>query len=328
MNESRHFPQFIDEARGNRYTAHPSPAGRIFDAQASRPDRLSITPMDRLERGISDEYGLRFLFVSATETASALARRHRSNTAAIDILAQALVAVGLLSSDLENEDECISIQLRTNGPIQGLLVEASYGGTLRGYTQRKTVPARLSLAEVMGTQGDMAVLLSKPGRLLYSGRVPATPPDIAKNLAWYYNMSRQIPTAVSLLTSFAKGKLHRAVGFICQKLPYADSEKFVEVLECFNDDTIKRRLFDARSLAESSESLPLRDLVTVGHESLMFKCRCSYKKILDVLSALPDSDIREMAGSTEPQSVTCHFCGEIFPISAAELTRILARRQV
>ena len=284
----------------------------------------TLVRMDTLERAISDEYGLRFLFVNATETTSVLACRHGLDSTAIAVLARSLAAIGLLSSDLENEDECISIQLQTNGPIRGLLVEAAYGGNLRGYTQSKFVAGPLSLEEAMGTKGDMVVLHSSPGRLLYSGRVPATPPDMEKNLARFYNMSRQVPTAVSLCTTFVGDNLDRAVGFVCQKLPYADTEKFVQVLECFNDESINRRLAYAQNLTETAASLPLEDLVTVGCEPLRFQCRCSHEKILGVLSALPDSDVREMEQSAEPQSVTCHFCGEIFPISGADLARIRA----
>jgi molecular chaperone Hsp33 len=287
--------------------------------------------MDFIERGVSDRYGLRFIFVDVTKTAEDLARRHGSDPMAAEVLARALAAVALLSSDLENEGECISIQLSVNGPVQGLLVEAAYGGSLRGYTYRKTLAGLdehqgAGLSGVMGTKGVMMVLHSKPGNLLYSGHVPATPPDLQQNLARYYNMSRQVSTGVSLFTSNGDNGINRASGFIVQKLPHADTEKFVEVLERFNEGRIRDWQEDAGGLLGAAQPLSLSDLAIVARIPLSFGCRCSYEKILDVLQALPESDIREMAESPEIQAVTCHFCGRVYTVSRTELGRIRAAR--
>ena len=288
--------------------------------------------MDTIERGISDQYGLRFICVDVTDTASVLALRHRSGPVATEILAQALAAAGLLSSDLENEHECISIQLQVDGPIQGLLVEAAFGGKLRGYTNRKTSTSTtniqtVAVKESLGNIGKMAVMHSEPGRLIYSGHIQATPPDLEKNLARFYNMSRQVPTAVCLFTLVTNQTLERAVGLAVQKLPFADTQKFVEVLECFNDGRIRRVMAGNASLADVAQPVRISDIMTVGSGRFSFECRCNFQKIVKVLSAFPDSDIREMSESKEPQTVTCHFCGEVYLVSRVQLETILTERK-
>jgi len=61
-----------------------------------------------------------------TESASTLTGRHFAGPVATRVLSQALVAAALVSSDLENEDEAISIQWKVNGPIGGILVADYY----------------------------------------------------------------------------------------------------------------------------------------------------------------------------------------------------------
>jgi len=287
--------------------------------------------MDFIERGISDRYGLRFIFVDVSRTAHTLAERHHCGLPAAEVLAQALVGAGLLSSDLENEDEAISIQMKVNGPVGGLMVEAVYGGLLRGYTYRKTLEFLdnqeiTDLSEVLGTSGQMAVHHSKPGTLLYSGYVPAAPPDMERNLARFYNMSRQVPTGVSLFTSRMDRGGGRAQGIVAQKLPYADTEKFVAVLERFNDGRLREGFPLEAGLNEAARILELPDLMVVSRSDLGFGCRCSYIKIINALSGFPGEELQEMIASLEPQIVTCHFCGQVYSVSRGELARILEER--
>ncbi len=287
--------------------------------------------MDQLQRALSDRYGLRFIYADVSDSASVLTDRHLAGPIAASVLSQALVAVALVSSDLENEGEAISIQWKVNGPIGGILVEALYGGGLRGYTYRKTLgdlddAAAPDPAGSLGTDGHMTVLHSMPRQVLYTGIVAATPPDIQRNLARYYNQSRQTPTAVAIRVDVEEGRPRRARGVIAQKLPDASTEKFVEVLERFDDETVDRALASAAGIADIGPSATVEDLVVVGSSLLAFACRCSRERVTAVLAMLPTSDLEEMAAEDKPQTVVCHFCGEAYVVGRQEIARLLETR--
>lgn len=287
--------------------------------------------MDKLQRALSDRYGLRFIYADVTGSATTLAARHLAGPAAASVLSQALVAAALVSSDLENEGEAISIQWKVNGPIGGILVEALYGGWLRGYTYRKTLGALDEAASPdpsrsLGTEGHMTVLHSMPRQVLYSGVVAANPPDVQRNLARYYNQSRQTPTAVAIEVALEAGKPSRARGVIAQKLPDASTEKFVEVLERFDDGSIARALARAGGAVDVGCLAGVEDLAVVGSGPLAFACRCSRQRVDAVLAMLPRGDLEEMAAEDRPQTVTCHFCGETYVVGRHEIAQMLAAR--
>ncbi len=287
--------------------------------------------MDQLQRALSDRYGLRFLYAEVTASAAVLAGRHLAGPTAASVLAQALVAAALVSSDLENEGEAVSIQWKVNGPIGGILVEALYGGSLRGYTYRKTLgeldeAASPDLAGSLGSEGHMTVLHSMPRQVLYTGVVAATPPDIQRNLARYYNQSRQTPTAVAIEVGLEDGRPSRARGVIAQRLPDASTDKFVEVLERFDDGSVARLLESEGGVLDVGAVAGVEDLVVVGTAPLAFACRCSRQRVDAVLAMLPRSELEEMAAEEKPQTVVCHFCGETYVVSRQEIARLLAAR--
>jgi molecular chaperone Hsp33 len=291
--------------------------------------------LDQLQRALSDDFGLRLIYADATASASEAAGRHLAGPVAARVLSQALVAAALVSSDLDNEGEAISIQWKVNGPIQGILVEAAFGGKLRGYTFRKTLgdldqSGAADPAEVLGTDGHMTVLHSMPRQLLYSGVVAASPPDVERNLARYFNQSRQTPTAAAMRVELSDGRPARAVGVIAQKLPdstgEALTERFVEVLERFNDGRVHEALHGSAGVLDVGAALGVADLVVVGTGPLSFACRCSRERVNAVLAMLPRTDLEEMLAETEPQTVVCHFCGETYTVGRDEIARLLEAR--
>jgi molecular chaperone Hsp33 len=271
------------------------------------------------------------LSVDVTDTAGVLARRHRCGPAATEILSLALSAVALLSSDLENEQECISAQWKLDGPIHGILVEGSQEGLLRGYTNQKTLDGfddqePVDRRAVLGTGGELAVVQSVPGNLIYSARLAATPADIEKNLARFYNQSRQTPTAVALRVDRYGQEVRRASGVIAQKLPDGDTAAFVDVLERFNSGEAHRTLGVDGGLAQIMRSLGIEDGLVVADRHLEFGCRCSREKIRNVVASLPRTDLDAMIAEDTVQTVTCHFCGEVYSLDREEIEELAGLR--
>jgi molecular chaperone Hsp33 len=287
--------------------------------------------VDRIERGLTDQNGLRFLAVDVTRTAGTLVTRHQCGSAATEILSQAIAAVALLTSDLENEEECISVHWKVDGPIHGILVEGSQNGNLRGYTNQKTLGPfdnqdPVDLSAVMGRGGEFAVIQSVPGNLIYSARLAAQPADVEKNLARFYNQSRQTPTAVALVVDREDTRVTRAAGVVAQKLPDGDTKAFVNVLELFNSGDAHRLLRVAASLDDIMRGLGVDDGVVVADRELQFGCRCSREKIRNVVASLPKKDLEAMIAEDKTQTVTCHFCGEVYSLERPEIERLARTR--
>ena len=111
--------------------------------------------------------------VDVTEAAQALARGHLCGPTSAYYLTKALAAAALLGAEIGEKDETVILQMKCSGPLGGLNVECTAEGTLRGYTERKTLDAFDGLgapkdAMVLGDR-QIQITRSVPGRILSQG---------------------------------------------------------------------------------------------------------------------------------------------------------------
>lgn len=281
--------------------------------------------MDRLERGICNKYGLRIVYADVSETAAALEKRHLSGPVCSEILGQALVAVTLLSSDLKGKTERISFQLKVDGPVKGLFVEAGEDGRLRGYTDAKLLEnfdgeENVAMKDVLGLHGKLNVIHSNDKGIIYSGQVSIESPDIRTAVARYLKISQQVPSGAEIYSVMSDHFVDRMTGIIVQKMPGADTEKFVEILELFEKGEVKEHLEKSDGLGSFGTLFNLPDLSVLDTRELRFGCNCSHKKSLGIMGSLNSYELQEIIKKNETQKVTCHFCGETYTLKPDEIS--------
>lgn len=284
--------------------------------------------MDNIKRMLSNKYGLSVVYVDASETAKELEKRHLSGPASSMALGQALLAVSLISIRLKGEKERLSFQLKVDGPIGGVLVEAGANGELRGYTEVKLLDSidgdeDLDIKDIMGNQGTLSVMHSSDSKVIYSGQINVSPADIRTVTARYFNQSEQIPTGLELYSDMIDFRVNHIRGLMVQKMPGADTEKFVEVLEKLGSEELREGLKEGLDLDKISGLLGMDDLALLDTKPLKFACRCSQEKSVSIMGTLKAIELQEIIKSNEPQKITCHFCGETYTIQPEELHSIL-----
>ena len=287
--------------------------------------------MDKIERGISEASGLRFVYVDVTKTAKTLEERHLSGPASSLILGEGLIAAALLSTNLKAKGERISFQLRVDGPIKGLCAEANNEGGLRGYTDIKIIDVvdemiDPHISKILGSQGLLSIVHSNEKKMLASGQINIDPPRVKTAIARYFNHSEQVPTAIEFFPEMKNFHVNKMKGLMVQKMPGADTERFVEVLELFNNGSIRKELSKSNQLLDFLKITGLKDLKLLKSSPLNFSCHCSYKKSVAILHTLPEHDLKEMLKEKKPQKVVCHFCGETYNVKESDLAMILLEK--
>lgn len=287
--------------------------------------------MDRLLSGFAPKTHLGFAYVELTETVRAMERRHLSGPVAGRVLGEALCVAALLGVNCSHEDERVAVNLHTDGPLSGLLVEASRNGALRGYTNEKTLDAfdgdpTATSADVLGAHGTMGVVQSTGDRVIYQGTVEVDPPDLRTALARYCNLSLQRPSAVAIHVRGGFEGVEMARALWMEKMPDGDTEAFIRVLEAFEDGRVEGALAKDEPLATWSELFGLPSLEPRETRPLRFGCSCNREKIIKVLGSLPPEELREIVEAGETQQVTCHFCGETYAVPPEGVAEILSRK--
>jgi len=288
--------------------------------------------MDKLEKAIAGASRIRFAFAETTVAAKALEARHLCGPVAGAALAEAVTAAALLSGDAARADEAVMLRMKVSGPLGGLLVEVTGAGALRGFTNQKVIDeldTRLPVdtTEAWGTSGSIQIVTSVPGRILNQAVLIVNPPLMRYVVARYFNHSLQVPTACALRVEAGSGGLISARGVLAQRMPDADAEAFVHVLECFEDNRVAECLAEGPAFSETwmtgfGELLQLPDIHVRETRPLMFKCRCSRERVLAVLKSLSREELE--AREEDGQDITCHMCGHTYSATPDEIREMLA----
>ena len=287
--------------------------------------------MDNIKRMLSNKYGLSVVYVDVSDTAKELEKRHLSGPASSMLLGQALVAVSLISIRLKGAKEKLSFQLKADGPVGGVLVEAGAEGDLRGYTNVKLLSdldgdENLDMKDIIGNHGILSLMHSNDSKVIYSGQINVSPADIKTVAARYFNQSEQIPTGLEIYSDMLDFRVNHMTGLMVQKMPGADTEKFVEILEKINSGELRDALKTGLDLDQISSLFGLDDLALLDTKALKFACHCSHEKSIGIMRTLNKIELQEIIKSKEPQKVTCHFCGETYVIKTEELHPILLEK--
>lgn len=243
--------------------------------------------------------------VDVTQAAQQLARGHLSGPTAARALSEALAAAALFGAETSEKDETVILQMKGSGALGGYCVECTQEGTLRGYTEKKTLDAfdgvvsaaaPLSKANAKKLYGETQIQVTRsvPGRILSQG--------LAKTLDGYLAGSLQRKATIQLEAAVSdEVEILGAKGILVEELPDGkDTHVLGVTFKSLNKSS--RALLDELGLnkAELKKTTPLS-----------FACRCSPDRAVAMLAALSEEERQDLP---ETIDITCHMCGRMFTV--------------
>ena len=148
-------------------------------------------------------------------------------------LGRLLTGAALMASTLKNPTDALTLQIRSNGPIGGLIAVSGADSFVRGYANVPDVDlplnavGKLDVGGAVG-EGTLHVIKDLGMRDPYVGTVPLVSGEIAEDLTWYHATSEQTPTVMTLGVLVAPdGHVLHAGGLMMQLMPNAD-ESLIE----------------------------------------------------------------------------------------------------
>lgn len=273
---------------------------------------------------------VRLVFADATKAARDLAASHLAGPAASEALAEGLAAAALLCADLGTPQEAATLQLKTDGPISSLLVEATFEGTLRGYTGKKILndfdgEGEMDMDAVFGGHGSCNVMVSLPGSILSQSATSVVPPRPANALGQYYGLGAQRPVAVAVAVERGAGGLACARGFLAEKMPGCDDAEFGAIAAAVSGEGFRARLAGAAGAAALFGGLAAGGVAAPETRPLRFACHCSHDRAVAALRALPEGERMELAARGADIDIFCHMCGKCHTIQPDELEKLEGR---
>lgn len=271
-------------------------------------------------------YDLKVYGVTIKNSLDDIRKLQQLSPIATAALGRALSAVALLSGDLKMGR--VMLQITGDGPLKEILAEADYRGNIRGLVRNPNVILplkndKLPVGDAIGKNGFLVVTKDYGLRDFYQGSTELVSGEIAEDIAYYLNVSEQIPSACALGVFVGRDlDVQVSAGFLIQKLPTTPQEQLVDIEEKLKSmPSLTSILKDGKSIEDYLTSL-LGDITIRERREIRFKCTCDLQKIERTLVALGKDEINELINKNEPVEITCEFCRKKYHIDQDKLKAI------
>ena len=284
---------------------------------------------DYLLRILTDDGGLRATIAQTSRLTSEVARRHNASPLATAALGYGLTGAALLGSLLKVQQRVV-IKAAGSGPLGKLIAEADSYGHSRAYVGVSELASygpisSEQVAEAIGGDGVLTIVKDVGMEEPHQSTVPLQTGFLDADLTWYLNQSEQTPSVVEI-DSFVdeRGTVLAAGGLLLQTLPGGPLERLIELSEKLDDlPPVGKLLADGQTPEDIAHTL----FGAIGYSiaekrPVEFRCGCSPERTLAALTLLEPYELHELIASGSAE-VDCHFCGEHYDFSRAELEALL-----
>jgi len=290
---------------------------------------------DRVIRAVAAGERIRAFACDITEAAEEARRRHDTSPVVSAALGRFLAAGAMMGSGMKGEDDLLTLMIRSEGPIKGMTVCTDSHGNIKGYPLVPDVeiprkgPGKLDVGGAVGP-GTLTVIMDLGLKEPYSGQIELQTGEIAEDIAYYYTVSEQTPSAVGLgVMVDTDCTVKHAGGFIVQLMPDAPEEVIAALEEKVAHLPHVTSLMEQGMGPEEILGEILGELGFSITETLpvRFFCSCSEERVAGALATLKDSDLQEMIDDGETIEVKCHFCNSAYHFTVDQLKDILSSRK-
>ena len=283
-----------------------------------------ITELDYIITGIAANGTVRAIAVQTTNTVNTALKYHQTSPTATAALGRLLTAGALMSSQLKNDTDSITIQINGKGPLGRMVVVSDAHANVRGFVRNPhaDMPIRedgkLDVGGVVG-KGFLVVTKDLGLKEPYVGTIPLVSGEIAEDIAQYFVVSEQVPSVVSLgvlVTPAPHSKLgykvHKAGGFMLQLMPGA-SEDLISDLEtriAMYPPVTTLLAAGATPSDILQDFLGSHGLEVMDTHACKYACTCSRSRMKSALAMLSRDEIDEMLKQDGQIEICCHFCNK------------------
>ncbi|WP_054025836.1 Hsp33 family molecular chaperone HslO [Bacillus sp. FJAT-28004] len=286
---------------------------------------------DVLVRGTAWNGKIRVFAARTTQLVEELRQRHGTYPTATAALGRTLTAGAIMGAMLKGQEK-LTIQVKGDGPIGQIVVDANADGEVRGYVDHPEVHlasnahGKLDVAGAVGRSGYVHITKDLGMKEPYRGSIPIVSGELGEDFTYYFAVSEQTPSAVGLgvLVNTDNSVLH-AGGFIVQLMPGLTDDEITKLEQAVGSMPPVTTLLDQ---GESPEGLLRRivgdsDLQIHDTMDLKFQCFCSSERVGQTLLSLGEHELQQIIDEDGKAEVVCQFCNEAYTFERAQLELLL-----
>lgn len=289
--------------------------------------------MDKIVRATAKNGMIRIIAGITTEMVNEASSIHKCTPTASAALGRMITAGALMGAMLKSEYESLTIKINGGGDAKGVTVSAKSDATVKGFIGNPNVNlplnaanGKLNVGEAIGKNGNIVVIKDLGLKEPYIGQAPIYSGEIAEDLAYYFTVSEQTPSAVALGVLVDRDlSIKAAGGFIVQMMPGADElladlltyrmEEIPPITTLINEkgniEEILEYIFDGMDLKINDSLQP------------KYKCDCSRERVERALISIGKKDLQEIYDDGKTEQIVCHFCTKKYEFTHEQIGELL-----
>lgn len=288
--------------------------------------------MDKLVRATAKDGQVRIIAAITTDLVNEGVTMHLCAPTAAAAMGRMLTAGTLMGTMLKSKEDSLTMQIDGGGEAKGVVVTAHADSSVKGYIGNPNVdlPAnnkgKLDVSGAIGMDGYLRIIRDMGLKEPYIGQVPISTGEIGDDLAYYFTVSEQTPSAVGLgVLVDTDMSIKASVGFIIQMMP--DANEFLA-------DMITYRLEEIPSITEFiAKGMTIEEILEFIFEDMelkileeivpTYKCDCSRERVERALISIGKKDLEEIYNDGKTEQLKCHFCNKNYDFNHEDIGQLL-----
>ena len=282
---------------------------------------------DKLIKALGFNKSVRLYGITTTDTLNYIGDKFGYLPSSLDAMGRLLSIGGMMGGTLKG-DETLTIRVEGDGPIGNIIVDADSYGHIRGYSTNPTVHfennnGTLNVGKTIGNKGNIIIIKDLKLKEPYTCYTPIINGEVATDFAYYYSVSEQIPTAISLgVLVDEDSRCKVSGGFMVQVLPNTPDDIIIELEEKVKAlPPMSELLNSGYDIYEILKNID-KNLEILDETQISFKCNCSKDKFARGILSLGSKEILDMMNKEKEINCTCNFCLNEYHFSSEELKEL------
>lgn len=265
--------------------------------------------MDKLVRAISSTQEYTIVACTTTEIMKQVVNNHKLVTGFSNSVSDIVSANVLMSANLKDEKESISINLNTDGMLSQIISNGNFSGKFNGYG----ILNNQNASRIVGN-GTLEVYRYYDGKEVRASQTAATSTDISEVIVDYYFQSEQVYSVV-LLASISDKKsdeFYGSGGILIQLLPNSTEEVKDQIAEAVSKIEGLSKQIALGMSAEEMVKLIDEDAQILSEKAIGFECSCTKEEVLESIKLIDKAEIMQIIEEDGGLKVVCNACNKTY----------------
>lgn len=243
-------------------------------------------------------------------------------------LGRTMSVTALMGLMQKEENEAVTTTINGGGPIGTIMCVALSNGQVKGFCanpefyQTYEGTHKLAVGIGVGNNGYLKVTKNLKMKQPYTSQVNLRTGEIGDDFAYYFSVSEQVPTIVSVGVLVDIDYSVKSAGAMIIELLPDHTEEDIVYLENLRLTPISNVLEKDDNLHNYLNSL-FPDAIVLEERCAYFHCDCSKERFMRNILTLPKKDIEDLALDGKID-IRCDFCNKEYSLNEDDINVILS----